>query len=385
MFTRLYFDTSELVAAGWPRLSADLENVLRLTTVAKIGVFLPAGVEIELQQRWQRDLEEKTSAMRSRIQAVEDHLGGVQHPSMSLDVPDLTKVRDHYLKVVDGLKQKYALSTVPFTTRPVREIFEMATTRQPPFKQGKEDVGFRDAVIFLSIVDELLAMKGQGHVGALVARDEAFHDPKITQFAARAGIELQVFRSVTAVFDSLMQDVQTYAKEKWEDSITQARYRLQSRRPEIEKFISERLDIPELGLVPGARVVAIPRIETLDVGDVRVPNPLEVRQLERVRLSFDVPTKFYARIEKFPSPPTQRRIKVGREEPIGLGDFSQVEQTYRASLNDLINEPTEEIEVVRIVRVEASADPKFETFSFESASLAGEVITPGSGALRFGA
>jgi len=95
MFTRLYFDTSELVAAGWPRrLSADLDNVLTLTRNAQIGRFLPRAVEVELQQQWQRELEDKTTAVRASVQAVETHLRGIQQPSMSVSELDLTKAGD---------------------------------------------------------------------------------------------------------------------------------------------------------------------------------------------------------------------------------------------------------------------------------------------------
>src|SRR5436305_1572077 len=99
MFTRLYIETSVLVEAGWPRLSADLENVLKINTFAKI---LPAGVEIELQHGWQFDLKEKISAVKSKIRAVEAHFGGVQKTSVTAEVPDLGQALDDYLKAVDA-------------------------------------------------------------------------------------------------------------------------------------------------------------------------------------------------------------------------------------------------------------------------------------------
>jgi hypothetical protein len=368
MFTRLYIETSVLVEAGWPRLSADLENVLKITTFAKI---LPAGVEIELQHRWQRDLEEKISAVKSRIRAVEVHFGGVQRTSVTAEVPDLAQALDAYLKAVDALKQKYGLSTGRFTTRPVPEIFTMAATRHPPFKPGKEDVGFRDAVIFLSVVDDLTAAKG--HVGALVARDDAFHDPRIVEFAAGAGAELQVFRSVKDVFDSLIRDAVAYVKEQWNATTTQVLHTLTSRLAGIEKFIAETLEIPEWNLVSGARVVAVPRIEALAVRNVRVPNPLDARGLERVRLSFDVQVKFHAKIQRFDLPQAQR-VKIGPEKTLleviaALGPIASLASAAPGSSAPLFGSQTDEIEVDRVVRVEASADPKFQTFEFESATL----------------
>jgi len=363
VFSRLYLETSELVAAGWPRISADLENVLNLMASAKIPVLLPAGVEHELEQRWRRELREKMGALRSRIQAVEAHLGGVEDMKLSVDGPDPTRAAENYTRTVNKLK-KYGISTVPFTNRPVAEIFAMAADRHPPFKEGKEDVGFRDASIFLSVVDHLSPTPG--HIGALVARDEAFHDPRVVEFAGRAGKGLQVFRSVLEVFDSIMREAAAYAREQWSRSAGQAQRSLQLRLPEIGTFINDTLEIPEWGLVPGSRVVAVPRIEALEVRDVRVPIPLEVQGHERVRLSFDVHLKFHAKIETIELPQT-RRLKIGSER-----SFPELLAALGAPEGrglPIFATQSEEVEIDRPVRVEANADPNFTTFVFESASL----------------
>ena len=253
----------------------------------------------------------------------------------------------------------------------------MAAIRHPPFKPGKEDVGFRDAVIFLSVVDDLMAAKG--HVGALVARDDAFHDPRIVEFAAGAGADLQVFRSVKDVFDSLIHDAVAYVKEQWNATTTRVQHTLASRLTEIEKFIVETLEIPEWNLVSGARVVAVPRIEALAVRDVRVPNPLDARGLERVRLSFDVQVKFHAKIERFDLPQAQR-VKIGREKTFSELLEALGTATSPAFAQSLFADQAEEIEVDRVVRVEASADPKFQTFTFESAAL----VVEGLGGMSVG-
>jgi len=132
----------------------------------------------------------------------------------------------------------------------------------PSFKQGKEDVGFRDAVIFLSVVDDLMAAKGD--VGALVTR-------------ARAGVELQVFRSVKDVFDSLVRAAADYTKDQWIAMTARVQNSLQSRLKEIEKFVVEMLEIPEWGLVHVAPA------SSLSLGSRRSP----LRALEfRIRSKF---------------------------------------------------------------------------------------------------
>ncbi|MDO8479203.1 MAG: hypothetical protein Q7W02_24035 [Candidatus Rokubacteria bacterium] len=380
MFSRLYFETSELVATGWPRLSADLENVLGIMASLKIPVFFPAGVEIELEERWRRGLAERLSDVRSKARAAEAHFGGVQEIRISVDEPDPAKALANYRGKVGALKQKYGLATVPLTSRPVAEIFKMAVDRHPPFKEGKEDVGFRDAAIFLSVVDDLVAARGE--TGALVARDNAFHDPKIIEFATRAGVELQVFHSVGAMFDSLLTEAAAYGREQWNKSAAQAQRNLESRLPEIARFISEVLDIPEWSLVPGSRVVTVSRIEALKILDVRVPIPLEVKGLERIRLSFDVQVKFHAKIERMEMPQA-RHLKVGPEmSPEKMLSISEVLAALpqRSLAQPIFDIQADEIEVDRLVRVEANSDPAFEAFKFESASL----VTEGLGGMAAG-
>ena len=49
-FNRIYFDSNPLITAGWPRLSAELENLLRLALRFKVALFLPQAVELELEE-----------------------------------------------------------------------------------------------------------------------------------------------------------------------------------------------------------------------------------------------------------------------------------------------------------------------------------------------
>src|SRR5207302_5773483 len=118
---------------------------LGLMSTAEIPVFLPAGVEIELEERWRRGLEERLGAVGSSARTAESHFGGVQEIRILIDPPDPATAGANYRAAVDALKRKYGISTVPCTSRPVSEIFKMAVERHPPFKVAKEDVGFRDA------------------------------------------------------------------------------------------------------------------------------------------------------------------------------------------------------------------------------------------------
>jgi len=107
-------------------------------------------------------------------------------------------------------------------------------------------------------------MAAKGDVGALVTR-------------ARAGVELQVFRSVKDVFDSLVRAAADYTKDQWIAMTARVQNSLQSRLKEIEKFVVEMLEIPEWGLVHVAPA------SSLSLGSRRSP----LRALEfRIRSKF---------------------------------------------------------------------------------------------------
>src|SRR5262245_23803641 len=49
---RIYLDANILIAAGWPRLSADLRNVTHMARPMKKQIVLCEVVRLELQHHW---------------------------------------------------------------------------------------------------------------------------------------------------------------------------------------------------------------------------------------------------------------------------------------------------------------------------------------------
>ena len=342
------------MAAGWPRVSADLENVFKIAA-GDIDLLLPAGVEIELQHRWERELDEKTALMRSKLQGLNDHFGGVEQARISLATPDRATAAASYVQAVAKLKDRYGLSTTEFTKRSVPEIFAMAARRNPPFKESKEDVGFRDAVIFLSVVDDLVGRKDE--VGALVARDGGFHDPGIIKFAAEAGVELQVFRSVEDIFKSLFRDATTYAKEAWE-----------AKAAEGDAVESQRWARRATDFVPADEAVVRRWLTALSrVPICRLPFPIDRSHgNEEIRFSFDVRVKFQVKIETI-TWPQARRVKIGHQRTL-----RDLMDALGPAAGSIAAESKEETEVPRLVRVEASSDATYQVINFESATVVPE-------------
>jgi hypothetical protein len=55
--SRLYIDSSTLIANGWPEPRAELQTILRMAQVVDATVFLPETVEAECEAEWVRRLD----------------------------------------------------------------------------------------------------------------------------------------------------------------------------------------------------------------------------------------------------------------------------------------------------------------------------------------
>lgn len=65
-FDRIYLDSEPMIAAGWPRISTELLNVLRFANVLGIGVFLPEATREELEAHWLRQAVELLGKIGAR-------------------------------------------------------------------------------------------------------------------------------------------------------------------------------------------------------------------------------------------------------------------------------------------------------------------------------
>src|SRR5215831_14092528 len=116
-------------------------------------------------------------------------------------------------------------------------------------------------------------------------------------------------------------------------------------------FAPQLFTVHQTGSTP--QVVALPRIKALRILHVRVPIPVEVRELERVRLSFDVEVEFHAKIQSF-NLPEPGSIKIGPEKTLAelLESLGPSDSPPLAA--PLFGQPGDR-DIVQVVRVEASS------------------------------
>ncbi|OGX35656.1 MAG: hypothetical protein A3C36_00360 [Omnitrophica WOR_2 bacterium RIFCSPHIGHO2_02_FULL_52_10] len=319
-FTRIYFDTNILIAANWPKPSAALERLLDLAQLLRVSVFVPKAVEDELEAHWNRLFDEKRTKATKSLTDLKKH--SAQSDLDSDDVlPKKNAALATYRESVKTLKEKWKIETVPLTLRPTDELFRMAVCDEPPFQEG--DVGFQDTVVYLSVIDHLV--KEPRHVGAFISRDGIFSNAGIIGHDKAAGVSIKVYTNIEEVYKELDNRLEGVIKHAWDQDRKRAEEALTNRLSEIQKFLAENLEISERDLGFGGRILAVRNLEVQRVRNVQTPFPLERKENEPVKISFEIELAATLEVERFYIPQTPSRLKVGQETPrLEIKDFGEI-------------------------------------------------------------
>lgn len=361
-FNRIYFDANPLIAAEWPRLSAKLEEVLQLAQIFRVALLLPQAVELELEEHWLREFDKKHDEVVSRMEKLEKHTANVVTDRATLPLLDRNRVRSEYRAKVQALKEKWAIETVPLTSRSLDEVFRMSVRRDPPFRE--EGKGFQDAVILLSVIDHLRDASGQ--VGAFISQNTDFKGPEAIKLAISVGVQIRLYKTVDEILHVLVGQLQEVVRSNWEQEKQHVAEILNTMLPQIKRFIAENLEIPEWGLGLIGKLVAVPQIDVACIKSVQVPLPFGQEASQPIRrISFETEVNLYIVMERFPLP-TPRVVKVGEEIlPPSL--------EFLKALAEGPQEPKREEHVLqRAVEVEATAtimNNEYRDIQFVSARL----------------
>jgi PIN domain-containing protein len=308
----IYLETSAARAAGWPHVSASIERLAVLARGLHAEVFLPELVEIELEEGWLRDAADKAQALASRVKELERQLSGIIDRGVTTDVAAPDRLRENYRRAAETVKQTLQARATPTTARPVRDFAAMAVRRQPPFKE--RDQGFRDAVIFWSILDHAVELGKRPSI--LIAQDECFSNPHLIGTAKEAGIRLHLYRTVRDFIDEVHNRLGAALRQSVEEDQERARRALLQIREAVEAFITENLIFHEyeLGIFLGT-ARGINRIAVTDIRNVRtsLDVPLPTTEAE-VKISFEAVVDVHAIVERY-AIPAPRAVRVGEELP----------------------------------------------------------------------
>jgi len=265
-------DSSALRDAGWPGLSADLENLLRLAPMFKSNVCVPEAVLLELEDFWRRSHQKRFDKAQAAMQAIEKI---ARNPELlrQLQIYDVDGLLADSTEDSAALIQRWGIQVIPITPRPVNEFFRMAARKEPPFQE--KGVGFKDAVIFFSLIDHLIGKRGRGNDGsvllALVSGDSDFRDESLVRVARNAGVNLSVVGSVQEMNQRITAGLEDAVKKLVAGDREFALVALQKMQPEIEALLNNQLAIAPGELAPLGLTehVTIKRIELLSIENVR--------------------------------------------------------------------------------------------------------------------
>jgi len=168
--TRLYLDSNAVSEGDGFRLSATTEEMIELAQAANVEVVVPEPVLVELEHQFEREL----ISVRDQVVANSKRVTRIRREQYDVPAIDLTAAIGHHREAIESFLKGSGIIIAPFTARSSAELFGMAAARQRPFRETSKtvtDAGFKDAVIYLSILDHL---RMYPRPAAFVSRDSDY-------------------------------------------------------------------------------------------------------------------------------------------------------------------------------------------------------------------
>lgn len=330
------FDTNVLLGAGWPRLSAQMQTVLRTAEILGTTPILPAAVERELAAHWERELGEKMGRLEAEANKVRQVLRAVRLNPPDVSAP--TSSADAYRATVREVQREWKFKGIPFPDLSLAEAFDAAIRQTPPFEsKGK---GFQDYVIYRSFLDYLKT--SAGCVGAFVSGDKAFQG--ITPHA-----QIRFFGSLDAIEAALEGALKAeFLKDREQYRLLVAKA-FDSRFADVQEYVDKHLEVPPASLEVWGRPAKVNYVKLAGgAQNIQVPFPSGEASKKAVSVSGDFAAKVsitrqvYAEV---PQPP----VKIGEQIPPAWYGFAL---RYLAGGRE---EEYEDVDLDRLVRVQAVA------------------------------
>jgi len=294
-FNTLYLDTNVLTESNWPSLSVRLETLLSLALLCKVAVVIPEAVEKEAEDHWLRNIRNSVASLESAagdFRRLSRGVGG----SVEIRCEKEEELIRRYREVVSGLKERFKIAHCPMTTRPLVDLFDLATRYVMPFEESKqgrgrgEGKGFQDAVILSSILEHLKTSPKIS--GALVSTDGSFLKVDLAQFMPSCGgIACRVITLEEAVDRLSDQYLDEQITKPWEEEGKNAMSVVEGMGPELYTFVKDRLqEIPLSDIGVRGSLHTLDR--ALDVKSVKphyvqtpVPNPAKPDRSVRMAIA----------------------------------------------------------------------------------------------------
>ena len=357
--SRIYFDSSILIGNSWPVPSGTLARVFDVAGVVKgVQLFIPSLVEDECEQEFGRRFGELRKQVTQKIEALAEHTDLFEPPAFKF--PEKKEALERYRAIVDHLKKETGLATSPLTTLTAKQLLDMAVAHKNPFPD--RDSGFRDATIMLSIVEHVESA-GTPIEALLLTRDAFFRRQVLA-----SGSVIEVSNDLDQIYEQLLDMIVDNRIKVWREDTARAKAALEKDGEQIERFVTETLEVPVGGGLLGPKVKEVVSLRLVGIEGVATPKPFKRGDDVVERISFTVNVVLREKVEFSDWPVfADPRIKVGArsaepESPLrSLASFSNFGQTRQ-----------DEIDVEKKVFVEAEArivKNEYVGFNYLSARL----------------
>jgi hypothetical protein len=305
---RVYLETSAVIGPGWPPWHGKIEALASLVATLGATLILPTCVEREAEEHYIREARKDDDKMKSLLERVP--------PGVRRELASMDHVRDAYRAAREEWKTSLGIQPCPITTCSVTDLFEEAITYQSPFKEDGGGIGFQDAVIFHSVVDD---QRKHGGPGLLVCGDKGYPNPG----AIPTGVDLQIV-GIAHAQQVLEGHLAAGERSVVEKARAVARESLERVLSEIEAFIQKELRFTEVDIDwtvrSSGRLISVQGIRALGIENIALSVSQGGAPGERIGLAFDVPIEVDAVFERyfFAQPEEPRMFGLGVETPESL-------------------------------------------------------------------
>lgn len=321
-----------------------------MAKMQSVEVVLPLAVELELEEHWIRETEKAGKEIDARVLNFNRRTRNILTP-VKVELPAPDELRRQYKEKCQVAKQDLSLTVIPLSGRPLAAVYELAVKLVPPFEE--KGVGFKDAVILLSVLDHLEAEVGRE--GALITQDQIFEKAPIAELCPSVTGRIQVYKELKEVYAILLDRLAGKYFDAWQVDRREIKTLLEQKRAELNEFIETNLEVYAFDLPPAVKLVKSIEVADLQDDTIQAPIPRPAKSQE-VPISFEVDVKLHIVVIRFPSIP---------QRPLRVGQAPQVSAAILAG-------PRQEEETVgKTVRVEAVAtfDNGYKDIRFLSVAL----------------
>jgi hypothetical protein len=232
-FVAIFPDTN-IFLPSWPGEPPGLADLLSTAGIFNIPVYLLETVEMELEAHWIREMRSSVDKLKSAMRKLPAPL----HAVTSLQFPNDTDAIDLYKTAAEKMKATLGLPGAGFPDTSLKYVFQMAINHEHPF--AAEGKNFQDVVILQSVI-EFCKREKLPRV-AFVSKNQSDFDPdKVKKRAAADGIDLQYFRDLHALHDSVWPFVSELFREAWRKDNELAKVGIRAISRNLEEFLRSQL------------------------------------------------------------------------------------------------------------------------------------------------